>query len=1380
MFRTTQNSLKDSYSRIRTVLTILVIAVVFVSLKQNAIAQFDDSLTTRKISSFEGYHFLVGWMENETYIQSSGIRLRLNIATAYNANVTIKIPGNSPIPYYIAANSAQTVVIPSNMEVRTSEKVSNNVVEVTSDVPISVYAMNSQYTTSDSYAVVPTANWGNDYTIMSMPNDAYAPLVVDSLPPEEIRQSEFLIIAQLDGTVIKFTPTAKTELGKAKGVQQSVTLNKGQCYLVKASPLLQRGDGDLSGTSVSANQPIAVIGGHVRSAIPVPLDATVDSKDHLAEWLIPNNVLSTEYVSVPFKTDAIKPIGDYFKVIALFDSTHLFLRTERSDLNYIIKKAGDVLVLDGINSVAWWTSDKPISIGQFMYTGALGLSTQYDPAMVVMPPTNKFVMRSVLQTPQNLADPAFAQQYQYHFVNIVCDSNARHSIRLDGVNISKSIAPEILKNKHRSSPFFWAQIKITPGKHEIECDSGEFSGTLYGMGYTDSYAHTLGFAVVPATRDSISPYFTLQEQCGEVRGTVKEVENTTSSGLSIVVPDNDSTINYNITITPQLNNSNIMNIVAKPIDMFKDATLFIIARDKAGNGRRYRLYYKAPKFGNTNNVQFVAKTEKDSLCDRVFISCMGARDSMTIYSVRLAKNSPSLRLTSPVKLPALCGPKFGYNFEICFIPNGVGGLQVYDTLLADIGCGRIIRVPISGTTPTSSIAVTNIDFGDVLVGDTVCKQIKIKNEGTREATVTSATLNLPEQTFIETIQTQLPILLKSGDSVEFQICYSPTDSGNTQRKIIFGNTLNLDATGNIKGRGIKPIISFNGIDFGSRRIITDTDLSFVIKNSGNAKIDFTYNGQQSNSSIFLHSVRVNRTYTINPKDSMKVVVRFHPQDTITYNSALEFQSSWKLNKKISIPLSGLGTVPVLRTIPVRFDTIFVGTTKSLSFTTVRSKGNEPVTIDTMIHSGKDKSSFQISPSQLQSRKVSSGDSVITTVAFNPKSKGVFTSYILVTNDARKAYERTIDTVWITGFAKDSVKNDTVKKDTTIKEVFSAGATAILQVSPGTNVYACEPITILTQISDTSDVDLNVQEANIQVNISERDTIIQLQIPNSKLNKRTQTQRFVFEIPPLLKNGTIILNFRANDSIVIKKVLNLTVYQKTSELAVSDIVVKPDSVFDIHCSGSIHGTSPINQKLHFVTELNSQLVEIQSSLINLHVIDSKGDTQLACSVVQNADAIEVSTISAVPFLDTLTRWYVDVPVRSLFKSSLVQQEQFVQTRYISPNICQIIDTIKTLVSIQEVCANDLRNIALSGITIQVVAPQPVGEYVQLKLIVQGNQEVNIYTTDVFGRKILISENLLLQSGNHSLILATQQIPSGFHQLVIQSQDVNKQIPIVIIR
>lgn len=1335
-------------------------------------SQFDDSLQTRKVSSFEGVDFLVGYMQNENLIQDSGIRLRLIIAASLPANVVITYPNGSPTPYKVAANQILNIVVPSNFEMRESEKAKKSLVAVSSDVPIAVYAFSSQKTTSDSYAVIPTNNWGKNYTVLSMPNDTYGMNGMDDLPPTEVRQSEFLIMAAFDGTKVDFKPAAPTEAGKPAGVWQSITLNKGECYLVKAIPSVSK-EYDLTASQVRSDLPIAVISGHARSALPQTLPSTNDSKDHLAEWLIPDEALGTEYISVPFKTPSVAQIGDFFRVVALYPNTQLLVRTERQDLTYTLAKVGDIVNVRNLNSPAWWTADKPFTLGQYMYTGPVAGSDDFDPALAVIPPTDKFVTRSLFQTPFNTSEPNFASQYRYHYVNVICDEKARISLKLDGVNVADKIAPELLTQKHRSSNFFWAQLKIDPGKHELRCDSGVFSGTLYGMGNLDSYAHPLGFSVIPNMRDTNAPVFTVQELCGELNGKVDEVINAATSSFAYVIVDADSTQNYSFTVSNMRNNPNSVTFSAKPTDPFQDGKIFIVARDRAGNGRQYRYYYKAPRFTRTQQITLQALTEKDSLCARLYLQCPGALDSLTVYSIRLARNDQYLKVWSPQTPPFMIRPKGGVDFYVCFTPRGEGGLRIDDTVLIDIGCSRIIRVPVKVTSPTSSIMVRDVEFGDVLTGDTLCKEMTIINNGSRTVILQRGDFIQPAGMYKLDTAGFFPKTLKSGDSVRLRVCFTPVDTGNANRAVLFGNSLNVLVVGNIFGRGVKPIIEVQGIDYAKRRLGVNTDLDVVIKNSGNAAATLDFLSQDGDSGDFLHSIRKNKPFVLAGGAEVRYPVRFRASQVKNYSSGLHFSTTWRLQKEVVAELQGEGSLPTITTQNVWFDTINVGSVKTIRQVLLHAGGNEDLTIDTIRVIGKDIASFAIKKLKGGYSQLPSGSVDSVALDFTPKRKGEHIMQFVITHDANPVYMRSNDTVIIRGWARDTTKSGGGGTDTTITpKSDTLGAAISIDTDP--QPYACEDAIINMRIRNTGTNDLNIQQVSLN-SVLHGDTTFDLRsVFPTKLQKGSAAATATLRIPPPLSAGQLRFTLKANDTVQKVQTVSVTPIKAAASIGLIPVIAPPDSLLSVTFFGGFDSSySQVPQRFSFSAQLPNENLQLLTQTGLLMIKDAQSQQQAAVTYRHENNRLTVTSDAELHPVSSST-WSLIIPFRTLFSpngSSTIHVE-------LDSTQCYQRATGEALMNIESVCAQSLRSVRMAGFEILSFGPQPAGNEFQLSLQCHTPQLLTISTTDAFGRKFLVGENLLLLNGNHSLILALNQIPSGFHSLAIESRDGIKQIPIII--
>src|SRR5690606_116724 len=95
----------------------------------------------------------------------------------------------------------------------------------------------------------------------------YKPNVDDD--PEHGRNSEFLIVASEDNTLVEITPSVVTDGGRVADVTFNITLNKGEVYQVQS---LNRnnlaGQGDLSGSFIQSDKPVAVYSGNFSTTVP--------------------------------------------------------------------------------------------------------------------------------------------------------------------------------------------------------------------------------------------------------------------------------------------------------------------------------------------------------------------------------------------------------------------------------------------------------------------------------------------------------------------------------------------------------------------------------------------------------------------------------------------------------------------------------------------------------------------------------------------------------------------------------------------------------------------------------------------------------------------------------------------------------------------------------------------------------------------------------------------------------------------------------------------------------------------------------------------------------------------------------------------------------
>lgn len=872
------------------------------------------SLKAEERSSYEGTHFLIGFMENEIEINGRGLVLQLFITSSYTAEFTVKVPGQIEQKYKVNPKQVFHLDLPSVVENRQSEVNLALTVEIISDVPISVYAFNSQFTTSDSYSAIPVNYWGNEYVIISMPNDQYKlqydPMDLDSsyvIP----RSSEFMVMAAYDNTTIEFQPKSITRAGKQTFMKYNQTLNKGDCYLVQ-SYAAGRGSGDLTGTIVRSDKPIGVLSGHVRTAIPQN-EWPSNDKDHLCEMLMPTSEWGKEFVSIPFGTN---PDGDLFKLTAIYDNTII---------TYNNPYGTHTIVLDapGVSASIWdafeptvWRSNKPVQIGQFMrHQFGSDPDRSYDPCLVILPPTEQFVNRIIFQTVGNT--PNNPNQFDAHYIYIVCEQKAIPTLVLDGYYV-KDTNPMIQVQNVPGTQFNWARIQLKDGVHEIFCLDGKFSGVLYGTGLADSYGMTLGSSLNnPYKNDTIPPTLSVNENCGRINGVVKETIDSINSGISFLYVDKDMTFNYQWQFSPYTDTSTTISFTAQPLDPTISGQFVLDVYDKNNNKYEYQFYYKGMDLEIPNNVDFGIVNLKDTLCRTIPI-INNSMDTVRIDSISGITDS-RLSIKPYFTFPEFLAPGDTILFDLCFIPDTSAGKLSQNIFIA-FECDRFKYIPVYGIPDSPNLQAIGYDFGKVRIGDTVCADVYIVNNGILPVFLSSLVSMLDSKVFIFDTASIFQVMIEPGDTIKIKVCFTPDSLKSYQTIQTAINNRMIPNSLIVTGSGAAPQVKSVTIDWGRRRIQSSNDTTFYLINEGNYKCNIRFEKLLvpviAFDSISLFSINKD----IEPGDSIAIVNNFYPWDTISYHSNVELKVDWKYHEPVSVDLFGKGTVPNIFTIDVVFDT----------------------------------------------------------------------------------------------------------------------------------------------------------------------------------------------------------------------------------------------------------------------------------------------------------------------------------------------------------------------------------------------------------------------------------------------------------------------------
>ena len=400
------------------------------------------------------------------------------IANASDTDATITIDGGAlvaPSTFTVAAGSVAVHTLPWQPALKLCNTpisnactaatmgqgalVARGAYHLVSSQPVTVYQFNAlQYTKDDqlSYSndaslLQPVPAWGTQYFVAAWQH------TVDN-------GSELIVTAARDGTHVTITPRAASVADGgapafAAGASQTVTLDAGGVL-----ELVSR-TGDYTGSYVTADQPIQVIGAHYCALVP---DGFLFC-DHLEEAMLSLDALGTRYlVNAPI-VPTINNKPERVRVIATAGNTHLTYDPPRPGFPSQIANPGEFVELPDTAASFVITADHKILVAQYMEGQNAG-GDAGDPSMTLAVPLEQFRTNYRFHAPPS---------YAINYVDVTAPVGAR--IVLDGT---------VLDLTAIGATGYGLARKQLPagddGNHRIVGDQ-PFGITVYGYGEQTSY-----------------------------------------------------------------------------------------------------------------------------------------------------------------------------------------------------------------------------------------------------------------------------------------------------------------------------------------------------------------------------------------------------------------------------------------------------------------------------------------------------------------------------------------------------------------------------------------------------------------------------------------------------------------------------------------------------------------------------------------------------------------------------------------------------------------------------------------------------------------------------------------------------------------------------
>ncbi len=339
-----------------------------------------------------------------------------------------------------------------------SVRVDGGAFRLTSSIPVTAWQFNPlQYTDEISNCSL-VQNIGLGSTCLSVSNDASLLIPSSAMTPnyrvflgastkgifggDDDTPASFAVTAVEDATTVTVQLTELAEVIAGPGIEAieaggvaEFLLDAGDVIQLMGTPGQFWGDAnsDLSGSLVTANHPIQVIGVVALTSVPSPQLPGEGYADHLEETILPVEVLGDHYVVAPPSSSQGENIGHYVRIFGNFDDTVLDYSG--------VKPAGAPETLESGEVVSFETNkgfevsaNSSFAIGMFVKGGLVHtpaeVPTVGDPAFSLAVAVPQFRDHYLFLAPKD---------YMASFVDIVMPEGA--DVTLDGSALQGSPEP---------------------------------------------------------------------------------------------------------------------------------------------------------------------------------------------------------------------------------------------------------------------------------------------------------------------------------------------------------------------------------------------------------------------------------------------------------------------------------------------------------------------------------------------------------------------------------------------------------------------------------------------------------------------------------------------------------------------------------------------------------------------------------------------------------------------------------------------------------------------------------------------------------------------------------------------------------------------------
>jgi hypothetical protein len=850
---------------------------------------------------------------------SSKVKTKVRVQTPATINDNARIDRE----YSIEPNKVLKISISTNYMNTTSQTKTGYGILVTSKAPISVSTYQAWMGNGELARHLPLESWGKNYYTANMYQDRYG-----QNGDYKYRPSQILLIAGRDNTVVTYTPVWATEGGNdnpsaLKGQSQTITLDKGETYLIKGKideNFNKEWVTDLSGTFIRSNKPVGVISGHTKVAIlrypdvlpPSGMFATEAHfiRNNVHDAMLPLEMSGTEFVTIPSMYTPLRNSGvgqsgaeigieddrgDVVRFIALEDGTRISrMRSDGSGLaaERMLKK-GESFLATTLQEATYWKSDKPVIATQYGKSYAKVLPPAFLPSdrknnetpqghptvesgmpmMEYVPSVDRWTNYGVFNSPEGMDN----------FLNIVISFTEIGKIKIDGRGLNSAFGGAV--RPIQGTPYAFIRTPIGAGDHYIESVDPKVRwcawtyGSLDGLQQGRAYGTPVSIDLSIPCDDSLDIEYEIV--CGDVDGKVKLLpENSVCAQFFAFIVEEENNFALDADID-NLTEYKVFPFKLNVVDKKQPAFARIRVITRSGNWIEKEFRYDGIDLEfNPKEINFGTRPIGEKICSTVVI-VNKQQTPITLTDLKFGK----VNFTVTPNTTTL-GPNESKEIQVC--GTALSEVTILDTLVAKINCVDLKFLPVSIKGDEPLFYANDQNWGTIPAMDKQTKQVELLNAGNSDIIVTEYQPRGDVHFTNSTLIKSLPLTLKPGQRFKYDVDYSPNGEVGVVHKLRIEYTTNAKREklySDLQGGGSNAQLSVQPFSWTERVIDTYQQQRGILEYTGKVKIQNLGNAvsaiksvsiQGGIASVFDWKADQMLTIAMAPNDSRTIDVFFRP------------------------------------------------------------------------------------------------------------------------------------------------------------------------------------------------------------------------------------------------------------------------------------------------------------------------------------------------------------------------------------------------------------------------------------------------------------------------------------------------------------------------